>query len=88
MKNSNNYSDQSKRKMIRLFNLRKKTNKVLNIQVISLPPKPHKIWCLTPKLVNTPLLHDSKLTIKQLHKTPGLQVNHMFNETGRKQTLD
>ena len=67
-----------------------KPNKVLNVQSISLTPRPHKMWRPMSKLANTKqnVLHDLKLTIKCRHTTPCLQVNHMFNETGRKQSLD
>ena len=66
------------------------TSKVSNIQAISSPPKPHKLWCPTPKVINTQqnVWQNSKSTIKQSHDTPRININHMFTDTCRKQTLD
>ena len=57
-------------------------NKIQNC--ITLPPRPHKIICLTPKTTS----NKDKNILPPTEHWNHLTINHMFNEHGQRQSLD
>ena len=55
-----------------------------------MPPKPHKISCPTPKMIQkVQQIYDNDLPTSNLpHNASKIQINHMFTDEGRKQSLD
>ena len=67
-----------------------KTNSIQKLNSIYLPPKPHKILCPTPKMIQkVQQIYDNDLPTSNLpHSVLKIQINHMFNDKDRKQSLD
>ena len=67
-----------------------KTNSIQKLNSIYLPPKPHKILCPTQKMIQkVQKIYDNDLPKSNLpHNASKIQINHMFNGEGRKQSLD